>query len=405
MKHKRALLLCGVALSALAGGSGPQDFRSGIELLPAADRPVDELSLPDAVYQGVTRPDLGDLRVFNAPRASPVPSALCAPPRKASSAATREMPLRLYPLQAAKAAAAAGSARVEVESGGAMTVDVQPAARNSGAGAAAATEVAAYVIDARLADAPLTALRVRWRSADGASELQVRVEASEDLDRWITLVPQATLLQADAAGQTLQRERIPLPAGRHAYLRISRDDPGPAPTLDSVIAELEAPAAPQESPRWFDPAALPRDAENGYAFDAARLAPVQTARIALPAGNMTVQLALQSRTRADGVWRTVWSGPVFSVGAGAARASHNDDPRFADDSDRAIGASSCCKAPIRSAQVRPCCISAIARRICASSHRAAAVSCWPMAAPARKCRPRRIAQRCCKACRARNCNP
>ena len=138
------------------------------------------------------------------------------------------------------------------------------------------------------------------------------------------------------------RARVPRPAVSTRNSFTSSTAISPAPTSHtlrcarraaSVIAELEAPAAQQEPPRWFDPAALPQDSEHGYVFDAARLAPVQTARIALPAGNMTVQLALQSRTRADGIWRTVWSGPVFSVGAGSAER-HNEDPRFADDSDR-----------------------------------------------------------------------
>ena len=325
MKFLPVLMLSLLALSAAAGSAGPQDFRSGIELLPQAGHPIAELDLPDAVYQDVIRTDLGDLRVFNAEN-TPVPAALCAP-APAPAGAVTELLLKVYPLQAAKAAAGAGT-RLEVDSGGAVTVDVKP----TGEAAAAQTEVSAYVIDARSAERPLDALRFRWHTADGASELQVRVEASEDLDRWTTLVPQATLVQAGSAGQTLQRERIPLPSGRHAYLRVTRNDAGPAPTLDAVIAELQGVTAPEQA-RWFAPAALPRDPEHGYVFDAARLAPVHTAQIALPAGNMTLQLALQSRARPDGTWRTVWNGAVYSVGAGAAE-HHNDDLRFAADSDR-----------------------------------------------------------------------
>jgi len=332
MKYLRAWLLAAFALSAAAANSaGPQDFRSGIELLPVAGRPLGELTLPDAVYQGVTRPDLGDLRVFNA-QGTPVPSALCAPP-PLPPAAGAELPLKVYPLEAARAAANAGRMWVEVETGGGATVDVKPVAADTKEAAEPATEVSAYVIDARDAVAPLDALRVRWRSADGASELQVRVEASEDLDRWTTLVTQAALVQAAAAGQTLQREQIALPPGRHAYLRLSRNDPGPAPELDEVIAELQPLAAPEEAPRWFQPAPLAQPPGHGYAFDAARLAPVHTAQIVLPASNMTLQLALQSRATVDGAWRTVWSGAVYSLGAGDAER-HNDDLRFAADSDR-----------------------------------------------------------------------
>ncbi|HWY25646.1 MAG TPA: DUF3999 domain-containing protein, partial [Nevskia sp.] len=326
MKQPGVLLLSLLALSAAAGSAGPQDYRSGIELVPAPGLPVGELSLPDAVYQGVTRSDLGDLRVFNAQN-TPVPSALCVPAPAPPAAAT-ELPLKLYPLQAARAAAA--GTHVEVQTQGPVNVEVQPVHADN---TAPATEVAAYVIDARAAQAPLQALRFRWRTADGASELHVRVEASEDLDRWFTLVPETTLVQAGAAGQGLQRERVPLPSGRHAYLRVTRNDSGPAPELDAVIAELEARATPQEEPRWFEPQALPPDPDHAYAFDAERLAPVRIARITLPAPNMSLQVVLQSRAGKDGPWHAAWSGAVYSLGADQAER-HNEDLRFAGDSDR-----------------------------------------------------------------------
>lgn len=330
MKPIRIALLLALGWSAAAAAATPQDFRAGIELLPENGRPVGELSLPDAVYQGVTRADLGDLGVFNA-QGTPVPYALCAAPAP-PAVQPADVVLPVFPLRTAKAAAAAAS--VEVEAGGAVNVEVQPAAQpSSGGEGGGATEVGAYVIDARAAANTLGAIRIRWRSADGASELHVRVEDSDDLDQWQTLVPQATLVQAGTGGQALQRERIPLPMGNHAYLRITRNDAGPAPLLDEVLGELRptAPLAPEAL--WFEPARQPPDAAHGFPFDAARLAPVASAHITLPSPNMTLQLALQSRPRADGNWRTVWSGTVYSIGAGP-RERHSEDPRFAADSDR-----------------------------------------------------------------------
>ena len=330
MKPLRTALLLALGWSAAAAAATPQDFRAGIELLPENGRPVAELSLPDAVYQGVTRSDLGDLGVFNA-QGTPVPYALCAPPAGQSVQAP-DVALPVFPLLTAKAAA--GGASVKVESGGAVNVEVQPAARPRAAGEGDnATEVGAYVIDARKAASILGAVRIRWRAPDGASELHVRVEDSDDLDQWQTLVPQATLVQAGTGAQSLQRERIALPAGNRAYLRITRNDPGPAPLLDEVLGELRATTAQGHEALWFEPAHQPPDAAHGFLFDAARQAPVASAHITLPSQNMTLQLALQSRPRADDGWRTVWSGTVFSVGAGPGER-HSEDPRFAADSDR-----------------------------------------------------------------------
>jgi hypothetical protein len=329
MHHAAWFLAWGVAAAAAA--ATPQDFRSGIELLPESGHSVGELSLPDAVYQGVIRDDLGDLAVFNA-GGTPVPHALCAPP-VAKAARLADLPLPVFPLQTATVNGA-GGAHVELSRVGAVTVEMTP----GGAPATVvpgdvATAVGAYVIDARAAKGALEAIRVRWRAPDGASELHVRIDDSDDLEQWQPLVTQATLVQADAAGQTLQRERIPLPLASRSYLRITRSDPGPSPQLDEVLGELHAPEVQQSAAIWFSPARLPPGTGGGFTFDAARLAPVATARIVLPATNMTLQLSLQSRGRQDESWRTVWSGSAYTVGAGDEER-HSEDARFAPDGDR-----------------------------------------------------------------------
>jgi hypothetical protein len=320
---RTCLLLSVLLLSTAVEAATPDDFRSGLELQAAAGKPLGELQLPDAVYQGVTRADLGDLAVFNA-AGTPVPYALCAVPAAAVQAPP-EVELRIFPLQKARADAGGGT-HVEVGSQGNVSVDVQPGTKPGG------TEVAAYVIDTRAARPQLSSIRVLWHAPDGASELHVQVEDSDDLDQWQVLVPQAALVQAGQGEDTLQRERIALPQGSRRYLRITRNDPGPAPVLDQVLGQPLPPAAPEQAEDWFEPARLPQGAD-GINFDAARLAPADSARITLPTPNMTLQLSLQSRARPTDPWRSVWSGPVYSVGSGADER-HSGDLHFAPDSDR-----------------------------------------------------------------------
>jgi hypothetical protein len=64
-------------------GQARDDFAFGFTAEPEGKNPVWELSLPDEVYRSVTRPDLGDLRVFNrdgllVPHAVRRPTALLA---------------------------------------------------------------------------------------------------------------------------------------------------------------------------------------------------------------------------------------------------------------------------------------------------------------------------------------
>jgi hypothetical protein len=325
MKPLLSLLLCCLPFAALA--AKPADYAQGIALQPVPGRPLQELAIPDAVYAGVLRTDLGDLRVFNAAGIA-VPHALCAP-LPAPPPEVREQGLPLFPLQAPPQPAASGlsvdvrtadGAEVQIRDGEGALKAVPPA-----------TAAQAYVIDARAVNAPLQALRVRWQSPDGASEVHVRVEASEDLDQWRSVVARAALLRSDAQGQALERIRIPLPPARYRYLRLERDD-GPAVEVSSVSAEALVPAA-QAEPRRFLAAAQAAADPARIVYDSGRRAPVEAADLLLPAANMSLRVTLASRPNAAAVaepgWQPRWSGEVHSV-ADAERVAPMQFPPTSD---------------------------------------------------------------------------
>ena len=71
--------LFAVASPALGAPPAPDDYAQGMEISSPFGLPLVETTLPDAVYQTVTRADLGDIRVFNA-EGRPVPHAFCTAP-------------------------------------------------------------------------------------------------------------------------------------------------------------------------------------------------------------------------------------------------------------------------------------------------------------------------------------
>jgi hypothetical protein len=293
------------------------------------------LSLPDAVYGGVTRADLADLRVFNAEGLA-VPHALCNADATVPGAAPRilDQPLEVFSLRVAPDTAHPSGVDVQVHAAGEADVRVQVQAGGATASGQdpSATTLGGHVIDARAAQWPIRALRLHWQTADSASAVDVRVEASEDLDRWRTVVARTTLLRVDNAGGTLERMRIALPQAHYRYLRLLRADPGPAPGIDRIIAETVQPSPTDEVPHvWFDP--QPQTGAEGFVFDAARRAPVQIARIELPGPNMALHARLQSRASADRAWTTQWQGELFAL-RGDNGARRNADIRFAAVSDR-----------------------------------------------------------------------
>ena len=93
MKLLLALLLAPV-LSVAA--EQPQDFAFGLPVEVDGSEALYEVEIPASVYQGTTRADLGDLRVFNGD-GEPVPFAL--EPRQPQRAQTPQpVAVQYFPL-------------------------------------------------------------------------------------------------------------------------------------------------------------------------------------------------------------------------------------------------------------------------------------------------------------------
>ncbi len=321
---KARLILAGLALHCgVAVALAPEDFASGMTVEGDPQSPVWQLELPDAVYASVLRQGLGDLRVFNADRIA-VPHAICnaAEVAEASLPQGREVELPVFPLQSIREQGASSVAvNLTAPQGSDVHVDIEtaePAAEETLA-------LSGYVIDASAVEAPVVALRLRWISSDGASEVPVRVEASENLDQWSVIVSQTNLLRLTSASATLERFRITLPLARYKYLRLVRVNEGPSPAVEAVIAETVEPTKIEALPlRWFDTEARSDVPETMFDYDTKRLAPVQAARIALPVRNQLITLRLQSRANDQAAWQTRWQGQQSNIEQDEDRRSTAD---------------------------------------------------------------------------------
>jgi hypothetical protein len=313
-------------LAASVGAAPPNknDYASGMSVQAGYSQPMIETMLPDDVYRVVTRPDLGDLRVFNA-NGTPVPHAFCASP-SSTAPQVSEQSLPVFVLRG-RDQIYTDNSRVAVETASGTRVNVEePAAETP--------EVVSgliHIIDARDTQ-PLRAIRFDWSSPDGVSEVKVRIEASDDLDQWQTVVPASTLLLAQQGGQELRRERIELPNREYQYLRVQRVDNGPPLTLNSVTAEQVA-AAEEIEPMWFNATRVASKEADVLYFDAQHVAPVTYARVRLAQENSTVDVSLQSRPDEQSQWRTRWSGESYVIVSDTVRRE-SPPAQFQATSDR-----------------------------------------------------------------------
>lgn len=310
MKYAKAAALV-LTASSLAASAAPRgdDYAQGLEVTVYETRPLVELVLPDEVYRNVVRADLGDVRVFNA-EGAPVPHAFCAAAPTAAPEVTREA-LPMFDLQAA-APGATASTQIDVATAGGAQLRINEGTVPPPAAETLQTKTWAHVIDARGVTDALRSMEFDWLSPDGASQARVSVEASDDLDRWHTVVADSTLLRVTRDGQELQRKVVPLPMQRYRFLRVVRIDGGPALQIAQVVAERVAPPQAIE-PTWFTANPQPSNAAGRLQFDAARLAPVGYARLLLPQENSSVRVRIRSRPDEQAAWRERWSGEVYSI--------------------------------------------------------------------------------------------
>ena len=284
------------------------DYAMGITITADGARPLVEVMLPDTVYQNIVRNDLGDLRVFN-DAGSVVPHAFCASPTSVEPIVTRES-LPVFDLQAGTSQEPVGGTRVEVQTRDGTQIRVE---ENDEAAAPSGTTTWAHVIDARGIEDAIRAIEFDWTSPDGASQASVRIEASDDLDQWRTVVRSSTLVAVAREGQQLQRKTIPLLEQPYEYLRVVRTDNGPPLQIAQVIAERVSRPATID-PVWFTahPLVSPTNAEK-LPFDAVRLAPVTYARLLLPQPNSSVRVSIDSRPDDKAAWQSRWSGEVYQI--------------------------------------------------------------------------------------------
>jgi hypothetical protein len=304
MKGLGALLF----LMSLAAGAAnkPADFAWGLPLAIDGKDALYEVTLPGRVHQGVTRADFGDVRVFNA-AGEPVAFALRPQPSPAS-VRTTEVLLPIFPLRVPAGVAVEGvDLRIETRTDGAIT------SVTSRGATAAGPRIAGFIADASRLTRSVQALRFDWPSAGEGRSVRVRIDASDDLARWNTVVAEVALVSMEFGGHKLDARQVDLPAGRPKYYRILWVAQEPGLELASVHAQLAAEAVVPP----FAWQAFPMTAVAGkggeFETDLGGPFPVERIRIDLPEVNSVVRVEVLARSRRTDGWQRMGEGVVYRL--------------------------------------------------------------------------------------------
>jgi len=290
-----------------AAAERPQDFAYAAAIHADARDALYEIEIPAAVYRGVTRSDLGDIRVFNAQGEVVPHSFKPSPTGSVEKPATVELPR--FPLHA-EAGGNLEDLNVRIEKRRDGTI-VHVLTRSKGAEGQG--RLRGYILDASTLKRPVLALLFDWHSTADGFAGKIRIEGSDDLARWSALADNAPLVSLEFSGHSLQQKRVELQATKFKFLRVSW--PQNQRPLDLLSVRAEPAGGVVEAQRvWQTFSGSPVAGKaSEYTYDLGGHFTFDRLRVELPQVNTLVQLQALARAKPSEDWRPVTSAVIYRL--------------------------------------------------------------------------------------------
>jgi len=291
----------------LAAAEQPRDFAFGIPLQISGQDALQQVELPRAVYEGVVRADLSDLRVFNG--AGEVVAHAFRPRVTATREKPRPVPVALFAIRTDAPTGVEG-VELRLEQRGARTVvDLRTREGRPARGG----KLVGYLADARAVGKPIRAITLELPAGAEQVFTRVTLEASDDLRQWTSLASGAPVVRLVSGGSRLEQLRIEVPARRAKYLRVSW--PGRSGALELAGLAVEPGDSAVAAPRQWKPVTgSPAKSKPGeYDFDLGGQFPVDRLRVTLPEQNTVASIELLARAKTADPWRHVTTATVYRL--------------------------------------------------------------------------------------------
>jgi hypothetical protein len=286
------------------------DFAYGVRIDVPGTTAIAAMSLPEQVYGSAFRPDLGDIRVFNA-AGEPVPHMIRYAQTLKTDAPWRSLPF--FPLPEA-AAAGTGGYGVFVRTGpdGAVVRVDPPSAQVSSA------PPRTFLIDLSRVGLSrdgrsLARLRLKWQPGDGHIMATLAVDASDDLVNWTTIAPRSAVSDIRYAGHRLMANTIRLSATGKRYLRLRHLDEGPALSLVRIEGRIQPEGRnPVRAFVKIDGRPDP-DRSGVFEYSTGGALPVDRVNLVFDQANSMADARLESRSGPDAAWIRRFKGLFYRI--------------------------------------------------------------------------------------------
>ena len=286
----------------------PKDFAYGITVETKGKASLWQVSLPEDVYQKVTRSDLADIRVFDA-SGQTVPHMLQSPEATIKEP-PKPMTLPFFPLYKSDEKMDTGhSLRIITDDNGAVVNVIRESAPTG-----KKKIILAYLLDASKIEHKPTKLILDWESKkETGFSVNVNIDISDDLSDWHRLIQNTTLADLQFGTDQLSYREINIPVRTYKYLRISWPETLHDVKLKRVTAEFPSTELPPQR-HWLKVVGIQNsELPTSYDFDTKGNWPVDQARFIFPPQNMLINVELASRSDEKYNWIRRYVGPFYKM--------------------------------------------------------------------------------------------
>ena len=281
------------------------EYAKGLELITNTRAAIYKIQLPEDVYKNITRKDLGDIRVFNHGYEA-VPHVIGdlivhqANPHESLS-------LPFFPIANDAIDNNQSGLDIIVATDGKI-VQIQSADDQYHT-----HDSEYYLIDASRVDYPIDSIDLDIkRNVEGYAK-KIKLEYSQDLNHWVTLVNQATLTDLDYGDHVLKNTHVILPNKKAKYLRLIWLDESDDLVIDGIKANLNS--QHHSIQQNWSTASLINTSENpkSYEFDTGGIFTIRQINIELPDDNTLIDVKIKSRDDMKTKWVTQYKGVFYKL--------------------------------------------------------------------------------------------
>lgn len=314
---KSSLIFAGLLATGVAIAAKPAEFVSQWPVVADGEGAY-AVVLDDAIYRQTLSRDLLDIVAFNADGEAlpfgPMPASCSPPPSVWRDAVS-------FVLPAPAGDSAPGNLHLHATrmTDGALSLDAT-------IGDAARSDPRQLLVDVRAKDHVVEALSFNFRDDTPDFSADVRVEASDDLENWRTVVDHATIAQLRQGGQVLVRRLVELTSSSTpaTYLRVARIDGQALPP--ATVQLLLRPPGLRNAPLARKEVTVPSSGRDGraYLYRLMGRYPIERVNIALASGNTIAEFTISVRDTGDKDWR--YLGQLTAFGLRGAGVELDNEP-------------------------------------------------------------------------------